>query len=51
MFIFIDDIRIIAGAIFCQVIIIKQFIQSNPSMISGNQKWNGAVPIFVIKDE
>lgn len=35
------------GAIFCHVKINKQFIQSNPSITSGNQKWNGAIPIFV----
>lgn len=34
------------GAIFCQVIKIKAFIQDNPSIISGNQKWKGAVPLF-----
>jgi hypothetical protein len=37
----------IIGAIFCQVRISKQFIQSIPSITSGNQKWNGAIPIFV----
>lgn len=35
------------GAIFCHVKINKQFIQSSPSITSGNQKWNGAIPIFV----
>lgn len=35
------------GAIFCHVKINKQFIQSRPSITSGNQKWNGAIPIFV----
>lgn len=39
------------GAIFCQVNKIKQFIQLRPSTTSGNQKWNGAIPIFVIKAE
>lgn len=44
MFVYI--IRII-GAIFCQVNIIKELVQSSPSIISGNQKWNGAAPILV----
>lgn len=35
------------GAIFCQVSIIDAVIQFNPSITSGNQKWNGAAPIFV----
>lgn len=39
------------GVIFCQVIKIKQFNQDNPSIILGNQKWNGADPIFINKDE
>lgn len=39
------------GEIFCQVIKIKQFNQDNPSIILGNQKWNGTEPIFNIKDE
>lgn len=38
------------GAIFCQVNIIKQFIHLRPSITSGNQKWNGAAPIFVNKE-
>lgn len=37
----------IIGAIFCHVNIIKIFIQDNPSIISGNQKWNGAAPILI----
>lgn len=36
----------IKGAIFCQVIKMKQFIQDNPSIILGNQKWKGAAPVF-----
>lgn len=39
------------GAIFCHVKIIKQFIQFNPSITSGNQKWNGAAPILVKRAE
>lgn len=39
------------GEIFCHVIKIKQFIQDNPSMTLGNQKWNGADPIFINKVE
>lgn len=44
-------IMTIIGAIFCHVSIMKLFIHVNPSMISGNQKWNGALPIFIIKAE
>lgn len=40
-------IIMIIGAIFCQVNKIKQFNQSNPSITSGNQEWNGAAPSFV----
>lgn len=39
------------GAIFCHVNKIKQFIHLNPSITSGNQKWNGAAPIFVSNAE
>lgn len=39
------------GVIFCQVIKIKLFNQDNPSTILGNQKWNGAAPIFINIDE
>lgn len=54
--IIIDDMNIInfmlyisrtIGAIFCHVKISRQFSQFNPSITSGNQKWNGAIPIFV----
>lgn len=44
-------INMIIGAIFCHVNIIKQFIHLNPSITSGNQKWNGAAPIFVNNEE
>lgn len=37
----------IIGAIFCQVNIIKVLDQFNPLIISGNQKWKGAAPIFI----
>lgn len=37
------------GAIFCQVIMIKVFIHLKPSITSGNQKWSGAAPIFIIR--
>lgn len=37
----------IIGAIFCQVNITNLIIQFKPSIISGNQKWNGAAPILV----
>lgn len=43
-------IKIIIGAIFCHVNIIKLVIQFKPSIISGNQKWNGAAPILVKRD-
>lgn len=43
-------IKITIGAIFCHVKIIKQFDQDNPSIISGNQKWKGAAPIFVKRE-
>jgi len=39
------------GVIFCHVRISKQFIQLSPSITSGNQKWNGAIPIFVSRAE
>ena len=39
------------GVIFCHVNKIKQFNQFNPSITSGNQKWNGAIPILVNKAE
>lgn len=39
------------GAIFCHVLIKKQFIHDSPSITSGNQKWNGAAPIFVRRAE
>lgn len=39
------------GEIFCQVIRIKQFIHESPSIIFGNQKQNGADPIFINKEE
>jgi len=39
------------GVIFCHVNKIKQLIQFNPSITSGNQKWNGAIPIFVSNAE
>lgn len=41
-------IRIINGAIFCPVINIREFTQFKPSITSGNQKWKGAAPSFVI---
>lgn len=44
------DKRII-GAIFCQVIKIKLLIQFKPSITIGNQKWKGAIPIFIIKED
>jgi hypothetical protein len=35
------------GVIFCHVNKIKQLDQFKPSITSGNQKWNGGIPIFV----
>lgn len=35
------------GLSFCQVSMIMAFNQFNPSIISGNQKWNGAAPILM----
>lgn len=39
------------GVIFCQVIKIKQLNQDKPSITLGNQKWKGADPIFINKEE
>lgn len=39
------------GIIFCHVRIKRAFIHLNPSIISGNQKWKGAIPILVNKAE
>jgi hypothetical protein len=36
-----------ADAIFCIVIINKQFIHLNPSITLGNHQRNGAAPIFI----
>lgn len=41
----------IIGVIFCHVNKIKQLNQLSPSITSGNQKWNGAIPILVNKAE
>jgi len=41
----------IIGVIFCHVRISRQFSQFSPSITSGNQKWKGAIPIFVNKAE
>lgn len=35
------------GATFCQVIKIKLFIQVEPSITPGNQKWKGAAPNLI----
>ena len=37
------------GEIFCQVNSNKEFIQFKPSKTSGNQKWKGAIPNFILK--
>lgn len=42
-----EYINKVIGAIFCQVNIIMEFIHVSPSIISGNQKWKGAAPIFI----
>lgn len=39
----------INGAIFCHVIKVNVLIHENPSIIAGNQKWKGAIPIFSIR--
>lgn len=39
------------GVIFCQVIKIKQLNHDKPSITLGNQKWKGADPIFMSKEE
>lgn len=39
------------GVIFCHVIKIKLLNHDIPSIILGNQKWNGADPIFINKEE
>lgn len=44
-------IRIVIGAIFCHVSIIRELVHESPSIISGNQKWKGAAPIFVSREE
>lgn len=48
---FMQNIKIIKGAIFCHVIKIIFLIQSIPSITFGNQKWKGATPLFIINDE
>jgi hypothetical protein len=40
----------IIGVIFCQVDKIKQFVHLNPLITLGNQKWNGAAPIFIKRE-
>lgn len=41
----------IIGASFCQVIKIKAMFQFKPSITFGNQKWKGATPLFIIKED
>jgi hypothetical protein len=41
----------VIGANFCQVIKINLFIQDIPSITLGNQKWNGAAPLFINREE
>ena len=41
------NIKRTIGAIFCQVNINVALNHLNPSRTSGNQKWNGAIPIFI----
>lgn len=40
----------IRGVIFCHVDRIKHIIQGKDAMTLGNQKWQGAMPAFIIKD-
>lgn len=42
------NVRIVKGPSFCQVLKIKQFIHEMDVMTEGNQKWQGAIPIFRI---
>jgi len=42
--------RRIIGAIFCKVARIMQLPQLRPSMVGGNQKWNGAAPSFIRRE-
>jgi hypothetical protein len=42
--------KITIGAIFCHVINNKALFQFNPSKTFGNQKWNGAIPLFTINE-
>jgi hypothetical protein len=44
-------LKIIKGIIFCRVKIIKQILHFCPSITSGNQKWNGADPNFINREE
>lgn len=39
------------GPIFCHVDRIRQLDQDSPSIVAGYQKWNGAIPNFVIIDK
>lgn len=48
---FILNIKRIIGAIFCQVKTIIELNHVRPKIISGNQKWNGAIPILIKKAE
>lgn len=41
--------RIISGAIFCHVKIVRVVMVVVPCDTSGSQKWNGAAAIFIIK--
>lgn len=41
-------IRIVRGAIFCQVRIVRAVSVVVPCATSGSQKWNGAAAIFII---
>ena len=41
----------IIGVNFCHENKIKQLVQFIPSTTSGNQKWNGAIPIFIKRAE
>lgn len=45
------NINKVIGIIFCHVRINKAFNHDNPSIISGNQKWKGAIPILVNRAE
>lgn len=43
--------RIKIGASFCHVVKIRAEVQDRLPNTPGNQKWNGAIPVFTIRAE